>query len=422
MSEADAKSKRDKALAEIDGRIDVRVTEATKELNDKVTELEKEKAAWEAKVAGMEKSIAESGVSLAGVEDEKHKGKQFSFAKALWALKSGDWKDAPLEQEVLWQTAKTAGITHGDSIKTLGTALGPNGGYLVPEQLMTGMIEMLQATPLMNQLGVTWLNGLNASPIMMNKKTGTSTAYMIGESKEPTASDTTYGQVSMDPKTMAILSKASNNLISMANESIEGMVRGDMVEQGALKTDQQCLAGTGGQYQLLGLENVGGNLNTVSCAGAMTMAKLFEFIAGIEQDNAATPGGSFKWAFNPRTMNIVRQFANAVSGDYFFIPEVWNWQKASILGFPYYMSTTIPNDVTVAGAGNCTSVYFGNWKDMVIGTWKNFEMAIKPLDQASDAAGNNAALLNQTWWIMYYRLDMMVRHDQSFSVCTDTTS
>ena len=36
MSEADAKGKREKALAEIDGRIDVKVTEATKELNDKV--------------------------------------------------------------------------------------------------------------------------------------------------------------------------------------------------------------------------------------------------------------------------------------------------------------------------------------------------------------------------------------------------
>ena len=405
-------------------KVDVPVVdEAVKSIQDK---WEAEAAVADAKIAAMQDAIKRSGTHVDGFDKEE--AKKFSFTRSAYAMlmqKRGDvkaWdKFAPYEREVIFQTHKADGSTTGDSpsVKVMESTSGPAGGYLIPDTLADGYIEELIDQAMLKASGAQVLNGLKGAPFRMNKKTSGMTAYMVGESEEPTSSDLALGQITMNPKTMGMLGKFSKNVEEMGNTSIEAMLRQDMAETGGRKVDQQCLFGTGGQNQVLGLTNLGGDINTITTSSAaITMAYLHDFIYDIWQDAALKDSATWRWWINPRTLSVIQQFQNAVTGDYFFRPEVWNPAKSGILGYPVNVTNQIPRNLGASSVN--AAILFGNWSEMIIGFWRDMEIML--LDQASDSSGNSAALLNQEWLLAFTRFDMAVRHEQSFSICSDTTS
>src|SRR3990167_10788378 len=99
-----------------------------------------------------------SGVSLPGVNEGKQ---QFSFLKAIRAIRWSDWKDAGFEKEVFDETRKRAMSQTTDSA----------GGYLVPTQHIAELIEMLYDNAVVIKLGATVLNDLTGSPVEIPKQT-----------------------------------------------------------------------------------------------------------------------------------------------------------------------------------------------------------------------------------------------------------
>jgi len=435
--------KKKKNEATIKGWIDEKIDDAMKSVTDKIDvpdietakkeiqeKWEEDLKAYDKRIKKMEDDIKRgpgSGTHVDGYDKEE--AKKFRYSRAAYAMlmakrngpKAWD-RFAPYEKEVLFQTAKKAGVTEGDdpnNVKVMEESYGPAGGYLIPDVLADGYIEELIDQAMLIQSGAQVLNGLKGAPFRLNKKTAGMTAYMVGAGSEPTSSDLTLGQISMQPRTMGMLGKFSKNVEDMGNDSVEAMLRQDMAETGGRKVDQQCLFGTGGSDEVLGLTNLGGDINTIATSsGAITMAYLHDFIYDIWQDAALKDPGSWRWWINPRTLSVIHQFQNAVTGDYFFRPEVWNPVKDGILGYPVNVTNQIPRNLGSSSLN--AAILFGNWKEMIIGFWRNMEIML--LDQASDSSGNNAALLNQEWLLMFTRFDMCVRHEQSFSICTDTTS
>lgn len=385
----------------------------------------------DAKIAAMEADIQRKAVSVPGCNEEPE-AKTF-FGKLVYALdyqkKCGSWpEECGFQREVMHETAKAAGKTVSDNpntqMKVMMTAPGSAGGYTIAEEFSTEIINQLMDEALLKTLGAQFLTGLKGSPVKMPAKTAGSTTYMVGESGSPTASDLTLAQETMEPHKMATLVKITNRLEYLSLPSVEALIRQDIAESQGLKMDTQVFRGTGASNELLGLTNIGGNLNTVNCGtggngGAVAIDKLYSAISQIEIDKALK--GKLAWVFHPRTLNTIKQFKGTET--YFMMSQLQGGLGAFsnvLLSYPWFSTGQIPATTTVGTVANCTEFYFGNWMDALVGIWRNME--IKLLDQASDSSANNAALLDQLWFLAFTDFDWLCRHDQSFCVCTDCSS
>ena len=426
---ATAEAKKLKAQEAVQGMIDEKLEESgiakTPEALDALKKNQEEMTlkleAWEKSMSSMRSKFA-----LPGAEEEAKKGK-FSYGRLAGALKRGNLaKYAPYEYDLIKEYHKVAGeeseLAELDAMTKTSQQLGVDttGGYLVGPEISSELIENLRDRPLLSKLGARVISGIKGGEFRMPKKTGSATMYHVAEGTAPTESNLTFGQVTMRPHVVKALVRVSDNLNLLSNPDIEAIVRDDITLGMALSMDLKGFRGSGSSSEPTGLVNLGTGLNSVSCGpGAITLAKLHEFPATIEQDLALKEDGSYAYVFNPRTIDVVRQLKDSY-GRYHFRPDTYAEQKMTILGHPFYTSNQVPKNLTVGGTSNCAEIYFGNWKEFIIGIWGT--LRFKVFDQANLASGAAAGLLDELWFYVVAMYDVMVRHNESFAICTDTSS
>lgn len=359
---------------------------------------------YEDRLKDLEARMTPRKVSLPGVNEGKE---QFSFMRAISAIVTNDWSNAGFEKEVFENTRKKAMSAGSDTA----------GGYIVPSQYVAELIELFRAEAIVAQLGATMLDNLVGFPIEMPKQTGGATAYWVGENAAITESEQTLGQIALTPKAVAALVKLSNRLLKNSNPSVEAMIRSDIATVLALKVDLAALRGSGANTEPIGIANTP-SINTVTLGtnGAVpTFDDLYNMQYELQLDNAYR--GNLAFAFHPAIRKVllqtkIAQFSGDTAGDYIIQPMVSDSQLVSWLGHPYKMTTQIPIDGTKGTAKNCTEIYFGNWKEMLIGSWGGLEiMASK---ETSDAFEKN-----QTWIRIIQEVDIAVRHPESFCLISD---
>lgn len=343
---------------------------------------------------------------MPGVEDEKEK---FSIFKTVNAIITNDWSSAQFEKDVMNETRK----------KALATSTDSAGGFLVPMQAIQDMIELIRAETVVREIGATVMDGLTGIPVEIPKQTGGSTTYWVGENTTISPSDLTFGQLAMNPHTVAALVKLSNRLVRMSIPAAEQIVRNDIATNMALTADLAALRGTGVNGQPLGLRNTPG-LNTVD----WNLSSPYQTNPGYEQfydmeyelATANTLKGKLGFLFHPtlrRALAKIRvdQGGGANTGQFLANP-VTDPQLESYLGYPFKRTTQIPTNV---GTGaNKTEVYFGNWSDMIIAMWGGMEILAS--QETSDAFAKN-----QTWVRIMMDMDIGIRHIESFVVGVDVT-
>ena len=363
---------------------------------------------YDERLKAIETLIAQrkSQMGIPGLEDE---AKKFSFSKAIYAVKTGDWAKAGFEKEV-FEASKQKAMSAGTD-----TA----GGYIVPNEIIPEFIELLRAEAVCMGLGATVLDGLQASPIEIAKQTGATTAYWVGENAQITDSSATVGMIALTPKTVAALVKISNRLIGLSNPSVEGMIRNDFIQQIALAVDLACLRGSGAANEPIGIANTSG-INTVAIGtngGAPTFDYLYDMQYELQLDNAFR--GKLGYVMHPATRRRllkqkIAQYSADTGGEYIIQPAVSDAQLVSWMGFPYKQTTQIPIDLTKGSSTNCTEIYFGNWADLIIAMWGGIQ--IMPSKEAGDSFA-----YNQTWIRVIQEVDFGVRHPASFCLINDAT-
>ena len=347
-----------------------------------------------------------SGVSLPGVNEGKQ---QFSFLKAIRAIRWSDWKDAGFEKEVFDETRKRAMSQTTDSA----------GGYLVPTQHIAELIEMLYDRAVCIALGATVLDNLTGSPVEIPKQTGGATAYWPGENAAITDSNLTLDQLSLSPKAVGCLVKLSNRLIQLSNPSAEVMVRRDIATALALAIDLKALRGDGTSNTPTGIANTSG-INTVAIGtsgGVFDFDIAMQMIDELDVDNALK--GKLGFAFHSKVKGKMKrervpQFSGDGKGAYVMMPMTDAVLKER-LGYAFETSNQIPTNLSKGSGTSLSEVYFGNWEELLIGSWG--AMQIMASQETSDAFEKN-----QTWVRILQDVDIGVRHAQSFCLCSDANS
>jgi len=374
-------------------------------ISTKVNEIDAGIKAMETRVKEVETQLMPRKVSVPGVNEQKE---SFSFVKAINAINSGDWSQAGFEKSVFDETRKKTIMAAGtDTI----------GGYIVPAEVVSDMIELFRAELVVAKMGATMLNGLVGNPVEIPKQTGGSTAYWVGENAAITESNLTFGQLALSPKAVAAMVKLSNRLLRMANPSVEAMIRSDISTVLALAVDYAALRGTGANSEPIGIASTAG-INTVvmgATGGDVNFDTLVDMGYELQKDNAYK--GNLGFVFHPVIKKILSQLKQAqwngdTSGEYVIKPLVDDAQFKSWLGWPYAMTTQIPINLSKSSGSNLTEIYFGNWKELIVGSWGGIEiMASK---ETSDAFEKN-----QTWVRIIQEVDCAVRHPESFCLIND---
>jgi HK97 family phage major capsid protein len=347
---------------------------------------------------------------IPGVDEGKEK---FSFFKVFRAIKSGDWKEAGYEKSVM-DEARKRDLSYADD----GT-----GGYLVPAQAFSELIEMLRAEAVCMKLGARMIDNLQGAPVLFPAQTGGCTVYWVADNAAVNPSDLAFGQLSLSPKKAMALVPLSNTLMRLSQPSAEAIVRQDVALQMALALDLAGLRGTGLNNQPKGIANTP-NIPTYEMGTNGLEITNLDLFAELEYKLAAANAlrGKLGFAFHPVTKKNMKKIkvaeywdvTNTKPGDA-VEPMIFPFTDQALeaaLGYPFATTTQIPIDLEKGTADNCTEVYFGNWAELLFGQWAGLRI------DASQQAGTSFAM-DQTWIRIIAELDVAVRHLESFVLCND---
>jgi hypothetical protein len=154
--------------------------------------------------------------------------------------------------------SKAGGGLTGLLRKALAVSTDQSGGYLVPPEIAREVLWALRARSVIFSMGVTTVP-LKKSLDLVALSRGATASYVGENAFVPVSEETFAEQALLRPKELAALVPISDRLLRDAdNPSVEEIVRRDLAEVLALRTDLAFLRGTGSGGEPRGIKNVVG--------------------------------------------------------------------------------------------------------------------------------------------------------------------
>lgn len=291
---------------------------------------------------------------------------------------------------------------HTGTVRTLTTQTKAAGGALVYEQAGE-LIDLLRDRAVIFGLGARLLSGLTG-PVSFPKITGGAQAHWVSENAgtDVTGSAVTFGSVGMTPKTLQATTAVSRQLIAQANTNIESIIRSDLATAHALAIDKAAFHGAGG-VEPLGIFNTPG-VNAINFGGVPSYGKLVDAVAAVLASNALL--GTTGFACTPQLAARMAQTLIAQASGAGFL---WNGRldAGTVAGFAAVASNQLSK--TLGVDGNDHGLVFGNFADVLVGTFGAMELVVDPF------ALKKQGLIEIT---SFQLADVAIRHGESFTVAT----
>ncbi|MCI8442561.1 MAG: phage major capsid protein [Provencibacterium sp.] len=298
--------------------------------------------------------------------------------------------------------------------KALGTVNPSSGGILIPETYIEQIIEMLYAKTVIKELGAQTVPMPNGS-VTIPKMTSGTRATWGGEQRKIPTSEPTFGNLKLFGKRLNTIVPMSRELMLTASYSADQLFGNDLMRRMELGLDFGALYGTGTEYQPLGLAN-NENIqqidvskltdehvakNSLITADFPVFMRAQAMIKNIDDQHLG-------WTFNSLIEGYLQNLKTS-TGTYIYREEM---ASGKLLGSPYRVSNQIP--LTATG----TSIFFGNWSDLIIGDQMGLE-TYTTLDGTwndADGVSHNAFEENLTGTRALMYVDIGTRHDESFII------
>jgi HK97 family phage major capsid protein len=416
---ADVQTKLTDYGASIENKVKELIGKGLGESDNAVAECKKELEQVHSVMKTMQQQILYIGKGVPGLRESLDRGEtKFSvgnLVKALYRMANpvdapgvDAWKGCESEKEICDAWKK--------EIATRGTGNyagdGSEGGYLIPPDVTDPINQIARETnPFESILPVTTLNNCYGQ-IEIPLITGGTTAYMVGENAEPTASKMTFGKMTANPKRAAALSFVSKTLLFQTQGSIDRIINRDLGEALGEKKHEMCLIGTGNENQPSGLLSAKWAIAASALAGD-TNGGRFNITDGImvrtELEEAKEhKGAPANYAFLMRPVvkagmatERIKQYTDQAAKR--GAPVLQNMgilddaALASIVG-KIATSTFLPATNTKGtSATSMSDVIYGDWSRFWLMNWQG--MSIRVSDQAY-VNGISAFSQNGMWIII----------------------
>lgn len=394
------------------------VLSKAKEGSASVDELSALETKMDAHIKNQEEQMAKRKASLPGLEGSEKK--EFSFAKCVKAQLDPRGfdavKDSDYERDVIESLAQ---------IKSNNAQSGEAGGYLIPEEHTSEIIDLAMAKTPVFEMGPTVIRNLRGE-LPIPKVTGRPTMYWVGEEEESTESETTFGEIVLRPKTAAAFTKISRRLMHQSANTIEGIIRGELVKSFALGLDTALLNGSGSEKVPRGVANFSGLTSTDAIGangGRFTIDKAAEMAMNIDVANMLS--GNLGYIVRPEVLSYllrerVEQFSGQGSANAQpILPGATIMSQAQLeatLGYKIRTTTLLGNTTTKGTGTSGSQVFFGDWSQLTVGMWEGFE--IKASDVAGNASGS-AMTQRQIWLTAFQGIDSNIKDETGFTTVSD---
>jgi len=351
--------------------------------------------------------------SSIGMKDKEVQN--FSVVRAINALVTGNWNDAGFEREMSDEMGKKINKrAQGFYIPTdvltrdLNVTTTTAGGHTVSTDLLSGsFIDMLRNKMEVVGLGANMMNNLVGN-IAIPRQTGGATAYWVAESGAVTESQAAFDQVTLSPETVGAFSDISRRLLLQSSMDVEAFVRNDLATTLALEIDRAAINGSGSSNQPTGILNVSGIGSVVggTNGAAPDWADIVDLESAVAVDNADV--GTLGYLTNSAVRGKLLQTEKASSTGQF----IWT-DNNTLRGYKAAVSNQVPSTLTKGSSSVCSAIIFGNWNDLLIGTWGGIDINI---DTSTGSASGTVRV------VALQDVDVAVRHAESFAAMQDATT
>lgn len=311
----------------------------------------------------------------------------------------------------------------GQMQRDLSTATVTAGGAFVATDLLaTSFIELLRNAMMVRAMGCTILSGLQGN-VAIPRQTGATTAGWVAQGGAATESDMTFSQVTMTLRTVHAIQDFTRDLLLQSSLDIEALVRMDLALVIAIALDRAALHGTGTGNQPTGLALTAG-IGSVA-GGVNGLIPTWDNIVDLETQVANQNGAVDRLGYltNSRVRGRLKR-QPIIAGQPVFV-----WGGMPGAGQPFGPGTTPIDRMSVmneyaAGVSNnvrsdldkgtstgiCSAIFYGNWRDLIMGEWGVLETLPDNITQAANRIIRVHA---------YQSADVAVRKPQSFSAMLD---
>lgn len=285
-------------------------------------------------------------------------------------------------------------FSRGFAQRDMNTGTESQGGALVATQLLAeNFIDALTNRLAIYKAGATLLPGLVGN-VKIPRLAGGAAHEWLAEAGAATNVAANFDVISMSPKTVAVSIPVTRRLLIQSTPGVENILRNDIIRSVALGIDAAALNGDASPNAPSGLR-------------------------------AAIEGDAIKWSTDdkPTFKEIVAletavASANADEGGlaYLYNAAMGGHLKTTTIedGTPYFIETP-------EGEANGhrrfktnqvqgSDVFFGNWADLIIGTWSGLDLRA---DTATLAASDGLVLR------AFQDVDVGIRHAASFALGTN---
>lgn len=302
-----------------------------------------------------------------------------------------------------------------DSVVTKGLYASSDeyGGYLVPEEFSTDVIELLRPASVVRSLNPVVVP-MGSGTLEVPKITGGATASYIGELNNLPATDMRFGMLRLTWKKLAALVPVSNDLLRFDAVGSDAIVRDDLVAALAQRSDAAFIRANGTLFTPKGIRYWCPVANEIPMTAPFDLATIITDLGSAVLRLRAANSRMLRcgWLFSPRTEFALMTIQNAM-GTYAFRDEM---MRGLLWGFPYRVTTQIPENL---GGGDESEVYFVDFADVVIGEAQTLVVDVSTQAAYYDGSQVQAAFSRDETVIRAIMLhDLGVRHDSSVAVIT----
>lgn len=297
---------------------------------------------------------------------------EFSLHRAALGFRHNDWSLAPMEGDYFHSK------THRDFItKAASFGIDAAGGFLIPTEVSSRIIEKLQAASIAFQLGVQQMSVGNVASLTMNRQTGDATAYWVGEMATGTASQLVYDQMTVSPKALSVKGDLSNLLQLLGSNVAEMKFIDNASKAMARGIDRGVLIGpaTVSNKAPIGIAGTTGVQTSVSAS--LTYDMLVDFEDKIRTANAW--GGRLGWAMTEAQYTVLRKLKDTSNQPIVYRSLTAAGQR-ELFGFPLLTTTAM-------GTTGANTLAFGDWSQATLYEW--FGGIIMKRSDSSDTALDN---------------------------------
>lgn len=323
---------------------------------------------------------------------------QYSIARAVAAMMTGDWKEAGLERDASEAAAKRFGMgTKGILIPfdvmasrdfTVGTA--SEAGNLVATQLRPDLFaDVLRNRLALGRLGVTMLFGLSSNVDMPRKLSGSSLGY-VTEVAASAETQPSTGKVTLSPKRIGGYIEFSKQAVIQSTLAIEPMLRQDILSEYQVNFENAAINGSGSGANPRGIRNTSGIGAVVGGTNGLALA--WDHLVDLESACAnvnAEPDSSSGYLINTKTRGKAKKTLKAAG-----LPFMWDNGAQPLNGYRAEVTNNVPSNLTKgSSSGICSSVIYGsNWPMLVMATFGAVELLVDEVSIAIN--GMNRLILN----------------------------